>query len=120
MTEQECGKLAALVSLNYPAWKPANDKLLVQMWAKLLVNDSYEALEMALIRYIRTTRNGFAPSIGQLLGLWEDIQREHEASIDNARMLSETYGLNIGAPNLAKIAMGETASYVEQRRLLGC
>lgn len=121
MTEQECGKLAALISLNYPTWHPANEKLLVQMWSKVLINDSYEAMELALIRYIRTTRNGFAPSIGQLMGCWDEIQRDLEGAKTTVRCMNESYGLSLEEPRIEQVAMGKSAEVRENiRRLTGC
>lgn len=115
MTNEEVQKLAALIQLNYPQWKPTSEKLLVAMWTKLLAEDSYEAMEMALIRYIRTSRNGFPPSIGQLLGCWDEIRQETEVAN------LELHALGC-CPNRTyrQVAMGEHATLGEDsRRLIG-
>ncbi len=66
MTEIETAKLVKATMALYPNWHPDIEDT-VMAWHIVLAEDSYDVLELALVRYARTDKSGFAPSIGALL-----------------------------------------------------
>lgn len=58
----------------YPNWKPSGDlKFVVSVWEEYLKDYTYEQIFMALKGFVATDRNGFAPSVGQLIESLDNI-----------------------------------------------
>lgn len=68
MTRDETKKVIEAIASVYPNWHPDNPSLTVDMWAAIMSDYPYSAVSDALREYARS-KNGFAPSPGQLIGL---------------------------------------------------
>lgn len=73
MTREETQRILAIIASTYPNFKVENKGMTVDVWHKVLENDSYEKIEASLYAYIRKDNSGFAPTIGQLLNSFEEI-----------------------------------------------
>lgn len=119
MTISDCKKLATLISVNFPNWRPASEQLLIASWVKIFAEDSYEAMEMSLVRYIRTNKSGFAPSPGQLLACWDEICTEKKKDDLEKMLVNRDYNLQIPEKKVEEFVIGMPAKAEEQRRLIG-
>ena len=67
MTRDETKTILMAISAAYPNWHPANLELIVNTWHMMLEAYDYQAISAGLKAYILTDKNGFAPSIGQII-----------------------------------------------------
>ena len=63
---------------SYPNYKPNDISETVDVWQMMLSDYDYNLVAMALKAYILSDTNGFAPSIGQLVGKIQAITRPEE------------------------------------------
>lgn len=63
---------------SYPNYKPNNISETVDVWHMMLSDYDYNLVAMALKAYILSDTNGFAPSIGQLVGKIQTLTKPQE------------------------------------------
>lgn len=73
MTKEETKVILNAIMIAYPNYKPTDIGGTIRLWATMLENVPLKAVEAALKVYITTDRSGFAPSIGQLTGILQDV-----------------------------------------------
>lgn len=81
MTKTEIKKILAVMMTAYSNYKPDNVSIVVNVWADMLEEYTYEQVNMALKAYILSDTSGFAPSIGQIvekLQLFVDNEKMNE------------------------------------------
>ena len=66
MTRDEVKKIVMITQSAFPNWHVADKKMLLDVWTEVFRDDDPQAIEAALMLYIRTDKSGFAPSPGQL------------------------------------------------------
>lgn len=69
MTRQEMIQILARIDATFPAWKPKDLNLTVDVWLESLGGYEYEKVLCAVKTYIMSDTTGFAPSIGQINNL---------------------------------------------------
>lgn len=69
MTRDEAKKIVMIIASTFPNWRPNNLSFTVDAWTAMLEEYSYTQIGAALHAYIKTDSSGFAPSVGQLIGL---------------------------------------------------
>ena len=69
MTRDETKKIIMAMAAAYPNYHPMDPRQTVDTWAAMLADYDYNQMVDALQRYILSDRSGFAPSIGQLVGI---------------------------------------------------
>lgn len=67
MTGTEVKKIIAVMMAAYPNYKPDNVDIVVNVWADMLREYTYEQVNRALKAYILSDTSGFAPGIGQIV-----------------------------------------------------
>lgn len=80
MIREEAKKIVMVILNAYPNWKPNNISFTVDTWAFMLSDYGYNQIAAALKAYITTDSSGFAPSIGQLIGMLDKIGYDEELS----------------------------------------
>lgn len=78
MTREETVKIIRIICDCYPNYKPNNLSETVDVWKMMLEDYSYQEISIALKAYITTDINGFAPSVGQLIGKIQTISQPQE------------------------------------------
>ncbi len=78
MNKQETAKILAVISMYYPNYKPDDKAGTVEAWHAMLEDYSYQQIDAALRVYVRTNKTAFAPAIGQLIGIIDDLQNQGE------------------------------------------
>lgn len=76
MTREETMKIINGMIHAFPSYKPDSLSRTVDLWASMFADYPYKAVGAALSAYIATNRNGFAPSIGQIMGIIHDENTE--------------------------------------------
>lgn len=74
MTKDDARKLLTIIQTAYPNYKPTNKDAAVELWASVMSDISLNQAMLALKSYIRTDQSGFAPSIGQLIGMIDLVE----------------------------------------------
>lgn len=72
MTREDAKKLIMVIDAAYPNFHPDNLSYTVNVWATLLADKDYATIANALKAYIISDRSGFAPTVGQLIGIVND------------------------------------------------
>lgn len=67
MTRDETINILMSVQAAYPNFKVPDKTIAVNTWYSLLAEYTYEQVNSAIKRYIKTNKSGFAPSIGQVI-----------------------------------------------------
>ena len=80
MTREEAKKIVMMIASAYPNWHPSDMSLTVDMWASTLDSFTYQQISAALKAFILSDTSGFAPSIGQLIGLLDRTGNNQELS----------------------------------------
>lgn len=80
MTRDETKKIVMVVASTYPNWHPLDMSFTVDAWTSMLDVFSYQQISAALKAFILTDTSGFAPSVGQLIGLLDRVGNRHELS----------------------------------------
>lgn len=78
MTRDETKKIIMVISASYPNFKPQDIRMTVDTWQMMLDEYSYTQVSMAVKAYIASDTSGFAPSIGQVIGLMNKIEKPEE------------------------------------------
>lgn len=78
MTRDETKKIIMVISASYPNFKPQDLRMTVDTWQMMLDEYSYTKVSMAVKAYIASDTSGFAPSIGQVIGLMNKIEKPEE------------------------------------------
>ena len=78
MNREETRTLVQVIFSAYPNWKPTDIGFTVDTWAVMLSDYEYSQIAAALKAYITTNTSGFAPSIGQLIGMLDKIGSEKD------------------------------------------
>ena len=78
MTRDETKKIIMVISASYPNFKPQDPRMTVDTWQMMLDEYSYTQVSMAVKAYIASDTSGFAPSIGQVIGLMNKIEKPEE------------------------------------------
>lgn len=77
MTRDETKVIIRAMIESYPNYKPNDITATVDIWSQMLADYDYSVISKALQKYILSNTSGFAPSIGQLVGLIDTpISRE--------------------------------------------
>lgn len=80
MSREEAKKIVMIIYSAYPKWKPENLNLTTDTWAVMLAEYDYNQIAAALKAYITTDTSGYAPSIGQVIGLLDRIGHDGDLS----------------------------------------
>lgn len=80
MTRDETKKIVMIIASTYPNWHPADMSFTVDVWASVLESFSYQQISAALKAFILSDTSGFAPSVGQLIGLLDKVGNGQELS----------------------------------------
>lgn len=78
MTRDEVKKVVMVVVSLFPNWHPSDLTFTVNAWASVLDGFSYSQISAALKAFVLTDTSGFAPSVGQLVGLADRIGNGEE------------------------------------------
>lgn len=71
MTRDETKKIMITMQAAYPNYKPIDKTASLDIWTGMLNEYSYHEVSIALAAYITSDTSGFAPSIGQLIGIMQ-------------------------------------------------
>lgn len=69
MTKDEVKRIILGMISSYSNYKPVDMAMTVDTWQAMLEDYDYPTISKALQRYIMTDTTGFAPSIGQIIGM---------------------------------------------------
>lgn len=75
MTREETKKIIRIMCDSYPNFKPNNVSETIDVWNMMLSEYTYSQISVALKSYILSDTSGFAPSIGQLVGMVHSIEK---------------------------------------------
>lgn len=87
VTRDETINILMMIQAAYPSFKVPNKTIAVNTWHSLLSEYKYSQVGASLKRYIQTNKNGFAPSIGQIIDGISEIFSEDEENEMKAWML---------------------------------
>lgn len=77
MTRDETKVIIRAMKESYPNFNPKDLTGTVDVWSQMLIDYDYKNISKALQKYILSDSSGFAPSIGQIVGLIDmPISRE--------------------------------------------
>ena len=80
MTRDETKKIVMVIASTYPNWHPSDMSFTVDAWALMLESFPYHQIATALKAFILSDTSGFAPSVGQLIGLLDRVGSSQEPS----------------------------------------
>lgn len=80
MTREETKKIVMVIASTYPNWHPSDMSFTVDAWALMLESFTYQQISAALKAFILSDTSGFAPSVGQLIGLLDRVGNSQELS----------------------------------------
>lgn len=80
MTRDEAKKIVMIIASTYPNWHPSDMSFTVDTWALMLDAFTYQQIAAALKAFILSDTSGFAPSVGQLIGLLDRVGSSQEPS----------------------------------------
>lgn len=69
MTRDETKVIIRAISASYPNFNPKDLSGTVDIWSQMLIEYDYPTISKALQKYILSDASGFAPSIGQVIGM---------------------------------------------------
>lgn len=84
MTRDETKKIVMIIASTYPNWHPADLSFTVDAWASMLESFKYAQIAAALKAFILSDTGGFAPSVGQLIGMLDKLSTSGELSASEA------------------------------------
>lgn len=87
VTRDETINILMMIQAAYPSFKVPDKTIAVNTWYTLLSEYKYNQVGASLKRYIQTNKNGFAPSIGQIIDGISEIFSEDEENEMEAWML---------------------------------
>lgn len=101
MTRDETIKILMVVQAAYPNYKPPDKTVTVNLWCEMLGEYPYQQVSNAVTAYIKTSKSGFAPSIGDI--------------IDRMQLLYGDNGVNeMEAWRLVQKAMGNSGYHADE------
>lgn len=80
MTREETKKIIMVITSAYPNWHPSDMTLTVDAWTLMLEDFSYNQVAAALKAFVLSDASGFAPSVGQLIGMMDRLGNSEELS----------------------------------------
>ena len=80
MTRDDTKKLLLAITTMYPNYKADNKALMVDLWSEMLREYDYNTIMQGLKAYITTDTSGFAPSIGKLIQMCNDLNKPRAVS----------------------------------------
>lgn len=80
MTREETKKIIMVIASAYPNWHPSDMTLTVDAWTLMLEDFSYNQVAAALKAFVLSDASGFAPSVGQLIGMMDRLGNSEELS----------------------------------------
>lgn len=80
MTRDETKKIVMIIASTYPNWHPTDMSFTVDAWASMLESFTYQQIATALKAFILSDTSGFAPSVGQLIGVLDKVGNGQELS----------------------------------------
>lgn len=78
MTREEAKKIVMVIASTYPNWHPLDMSFTVNAWASMLESFTYQEISAALKAFILSDTSGFAPSVGQIIGLLDRVGNSQE------------------------------------------
>lgn len=102
MEREETKKIIRIMCDSYPNFKPNNVSETIDVWNMMLSEYTYNQISVALKSYVLSDTSGFAPSIGQLVGMVH--------SIENPQSLNEMEAWAI----VSKAIRNSSYHYVEE------
>lgn len=78
MTREEAKKIVMVIASTYPNWHPLDMSFTVDAWASMLESFTYQEISAALKVFILSDTSGFAPSVGQIIGLLDRVGNSQE------------------------------------------
>lgn len=78
MTREEAKKIVKVIASTYPNWHPLDMSFTVDAWASMLESFTYQEISAALKAFILSDTSGFAPSVGQIIGLLDRVGNSQE------------------------------------------
>lgn len=76
MIRDDVVKLLMMIQAAYPNYKPQDKTVTVNMWHEMLKDYDANAVMASFKAYLADDPNGFAPSIGQLIGRLKMVNNE--------------------------------------------
>lgn len=76
MSREEVQEVLMAVQALYPNFNPQNKTVTINAWCMMLEEYNVKDVTLALKTYASTDISGFAPSIGQLIGIMHDVSDE--------------------------------------------
>ena len=80
MTRDETKKIVMIIASTYPNWHPSDMSFTVDAWTLMLESFTYQQVSAALKAFILSDASGFAPAVGQLIGLLDRVGSSQELS----------------------------------------
>lgn len=80
MTRDETVKILLAIQIACPSYKVPDKTVTVNLWFRMLKDYAYIQVEAALDTYIRTSKSGFAPSIGEIIDILHLLFGEEDAN----------------------------------------
>lgn len=137
MTRDETKVIIRAMKESYPNFNPKDLSGTVDVWSQMLIDYDYKNISKALQKYILSDSSGFAPSIGQIVGLidmpmnrepleaWDLVRKAISNSLYNANEEYDKLPIEcqkaIGSPaNLKEMAQMDknTVESVEQSHFI--
>lgn len=78
MTREETIEILMMVQAAYPNFSVPDKKVTVNTWFLFFENYPVDVIKGALMAYITSDKNGFAPAIGQIIEIAESMTNEQE------------------------------------------
>lgn len=137
MTRDETKLIIKVLTTTYPNYKPRDLSETVDIWSSMLTDYDYQTIAQALQKYILSDTSGFAPSIGQVIGMistskmaepleaWalvrKALRNSYYESVEEFNKLPPECQAAIGSPeNLKEMSVMdlETVETVEQSHFI--
>lgn len=78
MNRDETKKIILMMCSLYPNWKPQDLSYTVDAWTVMLDGYTYQDISKALKAFVLSDESGFAPSVGQLVGMIDKLGNGQE------------------------------------------
>lgn len=78
MVREDIAKILAIMQAAYPNYRPADKTATLNTWTVMLQEYNYEDVSTALKMYITSDISGFAPAIGQIIGMIQRIKQPEQ------------------------------------------
>ena len=79
MTRDETKKILMRIQTTYTNWKPQGDlSLVIDVWHEYLEGFTYEEILCAVKCYVLSNTSGFAPDVGQIVGMLQKMAQKDE------------------------------------------